>query len=112
MPSETAGERAMATVRFGHDVIFRERNHSRRLGSPRRRPGEEVSNHRKVVSESQQAEISRMEEGMCKEKAWELRKEVFNLEGSYDKNKAKFHVTHSLLSWLKKEARPLRRIFT
>ena len=44
-----------------------------------------------------------MEEGMCKEKAWELRKEVFNLEGSYDKNKAKFHVTHPLPSWLKKK---------
>ena len=36
-------------------------------------------------------------------KAWELRKEVFNLEGSYTKNKARFHVTHSLPSWLKKK---------
>ena len=36
-------------------------------------------------------------------KAWDLRKEVFNLEGSYDKNKAKFHVTHSLPSWLRKK---------
>ena len=60
LPLETAGERVMATIRFGHDVIFRERNHSRRPGSPRRRLGEEVSNHRKVVSESQQAEISRV----------------------------------------------------
>ena len=71
----------MATIQFSRDVILRERNHSRKPGSPRRRPGEEVSNRRKVVSESQQAEISRMEEGMCKEKAWELHKAVFNLEG-------------------------------
>ena len=68
MPPETAGERVMATIRFGHDVIFRERSHSRRPGSPRRRRGDEVSNHRKVVSKSQQAEISRMEEGMRMEK--------------------------------------------
>ena len=64
MPPETAGEQVMATVRFGHNAIFHERNHSRRLGSPRRRYGDEVSNRRKVVSTSQQAEISRMEEGM------------------------------------------------
>ena len=103
MPLATAGERGMATVQFGRGVIVHERNHSRKLGSPRRRPGEEVSNHRKVVSESQQAEISRMEERMCKEKTWELHKEVFGLEGSYEQNKAKFHVTHSLPSWLKKK---------
>ena len=103
MPPETAGEQVMATVRFGHNVISHERNRSRRPGSPRRRHSDEVSNRRKVVSKSQQAEISRMEEGMCMEKAWELHKEVFNLEGSYTKNKARFHVTHSLPSWLKKK---------
>ena len=106
MPPETAGEQVMATVRFGHNVIFHERNHSRRPGSPRRRHSDEVSNHRKVVSKSQQAEISRMEAGMCMEKAWELHKEVFNLEGSYTKNKARFRVTHSLPSWLKQETCP------
>ena len=93
----------MATIQFGRDVIFHERNHSRKLGSPRRRLGEEVSNRRKVVSEYQKVEIARMEKRMCKDKAWELHKEVFNLEGSYDKNETKSHAVHSVLSWLRKK---------
>ena len=44
-----------------------------------------------------------MEGRMCKEKAWELHKEVFDLKGSYDKNETKFHVIHSVPSWLKKK---------
>ena len=44
-----------------------------------------------------------MEGRMCKEKAWELHKEVFDLEGSYDKNETKFHVVHSVPSWLRKK---------
>ena len=42
------------------------------------------------MSEYQKAEIARMGERMCTEKAWELRKAVFDLEGSYDKNETNF----------------------
>ena len=44
-----------------------------------------------------------MEGRMCQRKAWELHKEVFELKGSYDKNETKFHVIHSVPSWLKKK---------
>ena len=44
-----------------------------------------------------------MEGRMCQKKAWELHKEVFELKGSYDKNETKFHVIHSVPSWLKKK---------